>query len=109
MSSSRPKPLKKLDQKPIDLGGLLLLHPVAGAVEDVAAAQAGQRLGEGLELGLRSRGAQDAVLAAGDEERGLADRLATPRTAQLPVAPEVAIPVEPAAEAGAREFLRVVV
>src|SRR5947207_10866526 len=82
---------------------------MAGAVEDVAAAQAGQRLGEGVELRLRRRKAQHAVLAAGDEQRGLADRLAAPRAAELPVAPQVAVPVQAAAEAGAREFGGVVV
>src|SRR5258707_14955757 len=109
MSSARLKSLKKVDQQPVDLSRPLLLHPVAGAVEDVAAAQAGQGLRIGVELRLRGREAQHAVLAAGDEQRGLADRLAAPRAAQLPVVPEVAVPVQPAAEAGAGELASVVV
>src|SRR4051812_3134047 len=82
---------------------------MAGAVEDMAAAQAGQGLREGIELGLRRRKAQDAVAAAGDEQRGHADRLAAPRAAELPVAPEVAVPVEAAAKAGAGELAGVVI
>src|ERR1044071_7830779 len=82
---------------------------MAGALEDVAAAEAGQGVREIVELRLGGGKAQHAVAAAGDEQRRLADRLATPGTAELPVAPEVAVPVQAAAEAGAREFLRVVV
>src|SRR5260370_35975077 len=82
---------------------------MAGALEDMAAAQAGQCLGIVVELRLRGGKAQHAVAAAGGEQRGLADRLAAPRSAQPPVAPQIAIPVEPAPKAGAREFLRVVV
>src|SRR5688572_32851116 len=44
---------------------------------------------------------------AGDVERGHADRRARPRGEQRPVAVDVAVPVEPAAEAGARELARV--
>src|SRR5689334_24274715 len=88
---------------------MLLLHPVAGAVEDVTAAKAGQGLRVSIELGLRGGELQDAVTAAGDEERGLADRLAAPRRRLFPIAPQVAVPVEPAAKAGAREFLRIVI
>ena len=82
---------------------------MAGTVEDVAAAQAGQGLRIGFELALGRRKAQHAVAAAGDELRGLADRLAAPGTAELPVAAQVAVPVEPAAETGTRELSRVVI
>src|SRR5882757_6081810 len=77
----------------------LLLHPVAGAFEDVTAAQAGQGFGVGIELRLRRRKAQHAVAAAGDEQCRLADRLAAPRAAQLPVAPTVAVPIQAATKA----------
>ena len=106
---SGSQPLEEVDQQFVDLGRPLLLHPMAGALEDMAAAQAGQGLGVGVELGLGRREAQHAVAAAGDEQRRLADRLAAPRPAELPVAPEVAVPVQAAAKAGAREFLGVVV
>ena len=82
---------------------------MAGTLEDVAASQAGQRLGEGVKLGLGCGEAQHAVAAAGDEQGRLPDRLAAPRPAQLPVALEVAVPVQAAAKAGAGEFLGVVV
>src|SRR5690242_10362892 len=99
--SRRSKSLQKLDQEPIHLVRPLLLDPVAGAIEDVTAAQAGQSFGIGVELGLRGGKLQDAVATPGDEERGLTDRLAAPRRRLFPIAPEVAIPVEPAAKAGA--------
>jgi hypothetical protein len=69
----------------------------------------GKVFGKAIELRLRRREAQHAVLAAGDEQRRLADRLAAPRAAQLPVAPQVAVPVQAAAEAGAAKFAGVIV
>ena len=51
--------------------------------------------------------ANDQIAVAGDVERGDGDAGPGERCQQLPVAIDVAVPVEPAAEPGARELARV--
>jgi len=75
---------------------------VAGAVENDLGLQVGQ---DAIKLGDLPRADQardDAVPGAGEEQRRLVDLCALPRRRQLPVAIDVAIPVQPSAKAGLR-------
>src|SRR5665213_4259838 len=102
---SMPSMLQKLQQQPAYLGGLLLLHPVAGAVDQMAAyhVAAGGRLHR-LEHARALIGAP--ILLARDETGGHIDGAARP---YLQFSGEcargaAAIPLQAALESGAGIF-----
>src|SRR5580658_7311323 len=72
---------------------------MAGAVEDDALGEARQHLAQCLEANVHARHANDAVAGPCNEERRLADDRVVERRHQLPIAMQVAIPVEAAAKA----------
>ena len=77
---------------------------MAGARDDLAFPYAGQQLFDVLDRGFHRRHAQHAVALAGDEHRGLADHRVDEGRHQLPIAMNVAVPVEPAAKAATAEI-----
>ena len=90
--------------------GLLLLVPVPGALDQDLAAQIraeGRQHGDGGALRLQLGTHHDGVAQTADEERGHRDLAIREGGEQLPVAIEVPVPVEAAAEAGALELARV--
>src|SRR5690242_17686786 len=91
---------RKADQRGIHLIGSLLLDPVAGALEDHLV-HAWHDRPELIECALPHRTRDHGVVRSRDEQRRLHDLRVLPGRGQLPVAVDVAIPVEPAAEAGA--------
>src|SRR5687767_11008343 len=99
---------QKVEQQPVDALRLLLLHPVASALDEVTAAQvgAGLRL-HTLEI---ARLLVDAPVGrAGDEHRRDVDGAARERKqpGNLVGAGAAAVPLQPALEAGALERLRI--
>src|SRR5436309_9254614 len=91
----------------VDVVGPLLLRPVAAAGEDQGLAELGNKLREvGDELVHAAEGEHEIAVAR-DVERGDGDHGARIGGEELPVAIDVAIPVEPATKAGARKFSRV--
>ena len=96
---------RKADQRGVHLIGPLLLDPVAGAFEDDLAKVRHDAL-QFIERALAHRAGDHRVVRSGDEQRRLRDLRVLPRRGQLPVAVDVAIPVEAAAKAGALIFGR---
>ena len=96
---------EEVEERGVDLGGPLLLHPVAGAVDEHGAAVIGD------ERVHRRRRAhhEDRVVGAADEQRRHLDLGAGEGLGEVPVAVEVAVPVEAAGEPGAGELGAVVV
>src|SRR5260370_19064741 len=96
--------LEELQHGRVDVVTPLLLGPVAAAGEDQGLAELGNELREvGDELVHAAEGEHE-VTVAGDVEGGDGDRGARVGCEELPVAIDVAIPVESAAKAGAGEF-----
>src|SRR5919201_7170741 len=98
------RPAKPVEDEGVDLVRTFLLHPVPAPFEQVRTGQPGKprrlsvdRVGEP-----RGRG----VERAGDEDGGLSDRRAVERGEVFPVAVDVAIAVEGAAESVALELGR---
>ena len=105
-ASNRNLPLQELDQGGVDLVGPLLLDPVTGPIENELLPQIRQHALHLVDqLGADQPG-NDAILRSRDEQRRLVDLRALPRRGQFPVAVDVAIPVQPAAEAGLSVDLR---
>src|SRR5712692_4777987 len=101
--------LEKLQHRRVDFVGAFLLRPVSAPGEDQGLAELGHELRQiGDEL-IHAAEGQHEVTVAGDVERGDAHHRARVGSEELPVAIDVAIPVEAAAKARAREFLHVVV
>ena len=101
------QPLQELEHRRVHLAGSLLLRPVAAAGQHDRPAQLRDELREiGDEL-VHAAELHDQVAIAGHVEGGHGDERAGVRRQQLPVAVDVAVPVEAAAEAGACELLRV--
>src|SRR5438445_7105897 len=96
--------LEELEHDRVDLVTPLLLGPVAAAGEDQGLAELGNELREvGDELVHAAEGEHE-VAVAGDVERGDGDHGARIGSEELPVAIDVAIPVESAAKTGASKF-----
>jgi hypothetical protein len=73
---------------------------VAGAVEDQLLLQIRQHTPQVLDLPGANQAGNDAVFRTGNEEVRLVDLRALPWGGQFPIAINVAIPVQPAAEPG---------
>ena len=98
---------EKIQQRGIHLCRALALDPVAAALDDHLALQAGYGLRH-LRQRRRSGGRSNhAILGPGNEQHRLADGRILPWRQQFPIAIDIAIPVEAAAEPGARIFRRV--
>src|SRR5713226_6074028 len=96
--------LEELQHGRVDVVTPLLLGPVAAAGEDQGLAELGNELREvGDELVHAAEGEHE-VTVAGDVEGGDGDHGARIGSEELPVAIDVAIPVETAAKAGASKF-----
>ena len=92
--------LEKGDQGCVDRVGAFLLNPVAGTADDELLSQVRQHpFHVGDALGADQAG-DDGIVRSRNEQRRLMDLRALPRRGQFPVAVDVAVPVEPAAEAG---------
>ena len=83
----------------VGLRGLLLLHPVAGALNERGAAKIGRNAAHRRAQLLFVGAANHAVLGAGDEMHRLWDGLARQLRRDLPVTMPVPVEVDPAAEA----------
>ncbi|MGY3550692.1 hypothetical protein ACVWZ4_006053 [Bradyrhizobium sp. USDA 4472] len=89
----------------IDLVGPFLLHPMTSAVDDQLSREIGQHALQIVDpLGADQAG-DDGVLRAGDEQGGLVDLRVLPGRGQLPIAVDVAIPIQPATKPGRAEAL----
>src|SRR6266487_157998 len=98
---------EELQHGRVDFVTPLLLGPVAAAGKDQGLAKLGNELREvGDELVHAAEG-EDEIAVARDVEGGDGDHGARIGCEELPVAIDVAIPVEPAAKAGACKFSRV--
>src|SRR3954467_6573330 len=95
---------REFNQRRVHLGGPLLLDPVAGAIEQDLALQVRHDAVHLVECALAHRASDHGVIGAGDEQRGLYDARPGPWHGQLPVAVDVAVPVQSAAETGAVVF-----
>ena len=96
---------EEVDQRLVDLVGPLLLGPVAAPLEDQRSVQLRQRR---LERGDGRRPPDRGTVAVtADEQRRHVDRLPAERGEILPVAVDVAVPVERTAKAGVLELARV--
>src|SRR5260370_3028256 len=96
--------LQELDQDFIDLLRALLLDPVAGAGDDHSLFQI--RSERTLHIVCAGNHFADYVTLAGSEDCELAQLCAVEKLGHLPVAIEVAIPVDPATKYRALEFAR---
>ena len=98
---NRPAPSsQEIDQGGIDLVGPLLLDPVTGPIENELLPQIRQHTLHLVDQFGADQPGNDAILRSRDEQRWLVDLRALPRRGQFPIAVDVAIPVQPAAEAG---------
>src|SRR6266567_1378233 len=112
VANDQPSPgaleaLEELQHRHVDLVGPLLLGPVAAAGKDQGLAELGhesRQVGDDL---VHAAEGEHEITVAGDVEGGDGDGGARIGGEELPVAIDVAIPVEPAAKARASEFLRV--
>jgi uncharacterized protein involved in response to NO len=95
---------QELDHRGADLGRPLLLGPVAAAGQNDRPAQLRHEIREIGEEPVHAGEGEDRVALAGDEKRRHDHGEPGERRQQLPVAIDVAIPVEPAAKPGAGEF-----
>src|SRR6188768_3957525 len=93
----------------VGLRGLLLLHPVAGALNERDTAQIGRNGAHRRAQLLFVRAANHGVLGAGDEMHRLWDGLARQLRGDLPVTMPVPVEVDRTAEARTRELRDVVV
>src|SRR6185312_49222 len=91
--------LKKADKRLVDLGGPFLLNPMSGTLDNQFPCQMRQHALH-IEHALGTdQPLDDRIIRAGDEQRRLMDFGALPRRCQVPVAVDVAIPVEAATKA----------
>src|SRR5712664_207365 len=96
--------LEELEHGRVDFVTPLLLGPVAAAGEDQSLAKLGNELREvGDELVHAAEGEHE-IAVAGDVEGGDGDHGPRIGCEELPVAIDVAIPIESAAKTGARKF-----
>ena len=73
---------------------------MAGAVEDDLGPEIGEHAIEFSDLPCADQAGDDAVAGAREEQRRLTDLRVLPGRGELPIAIDVAVPVQPAAEAG---------
>jgi len=95
---------EELDHRGIDLGGSLLLRPVAAAGKHDGLPQLGH---ESFQVGdelIHPAEGDHEVTIAGDVERGNGHVRPGESCQQLPVAIDVTVPVQPAAKAGTSKF-----
>ena len=96
-SSRTLQALQKIDDRGVDLGRAFLLGPVAAARQHDRLAQLRHEFREVRQQLVHAGERYDEVAVAGDVQRRYIDGLAGERRRQLPVAVDVAVPVEPAA------------
>src|SRR5215216_3075456 len=93
-------PPQESDQGSVDLVRALLLDPVTGPIENELLPQIRQHALYLVDQLCADQSGNDAILRSRNEQRRLVDLRALPRRGQFPIAVDVTIPVQPAAEAG---------
>ena len=91
----------------VDVGGALLLGPVAATGEEGRAMKLGHPLGETGEDQVHAAEGDNQIAVASDIEGGHGDLLAGEWGQEFPAAIDVAVPVQAAAESRAGEFLHI--
>src|SRR5580658_5611015 len=105
MAEIRSETVEEGEQGVVHFARPFLLDPMAGAVDEMEAAQAGQRVAQASECRLAAGASDGQVAAAGDEQRRYGHRPEMPRRQQSPISVEIAVEIESGAETGAAETL----
>src|SRR3984893_198721 len=105
--SGRTEFPEEVDYGGVDLGGPLLLGPVAATGKHDRLAQLRHKIGKVGNQPVHAGEGHHRVAVAGDVEGRYHDLCSGEGRQEFPVAVDVAIPVEPAAKPGAGEFARI--
>src|SRR5215469_1874848 len=101
--SRSPEAPQEINHRRVDVGSPLLLGPVAAMRQDYCSAQLGNKLRHVGNALSHTGKAQDNITLAGDKERRDGNIRTGKRSEKLPVAVDIAVPVETTTKPGARE------